>query len=178
MLYYIHGYQSSTSSEKALLLKETLQVIPVQYRDVPPEELVIPQCLSRISQAISHDPTVVLIGSSLGGFLAAATALTHPNVKQLILLNPAIIPPEIDLNTIQGMPQRILKDMISPKLFTKKLAAQITILRGAQDDIVPDEWVVRFAQAQHATIQLFDDDHRFSKNLSRLPYIISEIIRI
>jgi predicted esterase YcpF (UPF0227 family) len=177
MLYYIHGYQSSPSGEKAAVLKENLQAIPLQYREVTPEKLVISECLSRISEAIVNDPHVVLIGSSLGGFLAAATALTHPNVKQLILLNPAIIPPEIDLNTIQGMPQRILQDMVTPKLFKEKLTAQITILRGTQDDVVPDEWVIRFAQAQHATIKLFDDDHRFSKNLSRLPYIISEIIR-
>ena len=177
MLYYIHGYQSSPNGDKALILKKNLQVIPVPYRDVPPEELVISQCLSRISQAITNDDYVVLIGSSLGGFLAAAIALTHLNVKQLILLNPAIIPPETDLTTIQGMPQRILKEMVTPALFTEKLAAQITILRGTHDDVVPDEWVVRFAQAQHATIRLFDDNHRFSKNLSRLSEIISESIQ-
>lgn len=177
MLYYLHGYQSSPNGEKAILLKETLHAIPITYRESSPEELVISKCLSRISEVIANDQQVILIGSSLGGFLAASTSLTHPTVKQLILLNPAIIPPEIDLTTIKGMPLRILQEMKDPRLFQQKIPAAITILRGTLDDIVPDEWIVRFAQAQNATIQLYNDDHRFSKNLHRLPEIISELIQ-
>jgi predicted esterase YcpF (UPF0227 family) len=176
MLYYIHGYQSSPTGEKAILLKEELQVIPITYQESPPQDLVISKCLSRISEAIAHDQQVILIGSSLGGFLAASSALTHPTVKQLILLNPAIIPPEQDLTTIKDMPLRILQDMRDPRLFQEKIPAAITILRGTLDDVVPDEWILRFAQAQDATIQLYTDDHRFSKNLHRLPDIISELI--
>ncbi|MCX6671570.1 MAG: alpha/beta fold hydrolase [Euryarchaeota archaeon] len=176
MLYYIHGYQSSPTGEKAILLKEELQVIPITYQESPPQDLVISKCLSRISEAIAHDQQVILIGSSLGGFLAASTALTHPTVKQLILLNPAIIPPEQDLTTIKDMPLRILQDMRDPRLFQEKIRAAITILRGTLDDVVPDEWILRFAQTQDATIQLYTDDHRFSKNLHRLPDIISELI--
>jgi predicted esterase YcpF (UPF0227 family) len=176
MLYYIHGYQSSPTGEKAILLKEELQVIPITYQESPPQDLVISKCLSRISETIAHDQQVILIGSSLGGFLAASSALTHPTVKQLILLNPAIIPPEQDLTTIKDMPLRILQDMRDPRLFQEKIPAAITILRGTLDDVVPDEWILRFAQAQDATIQLYTDDHRFSKNLHRLPDIISELI--
>ena len=177
MLYYLHGYQSSPTGEKATLLKETIGAIPIAYRDDPPEKLVISRCLSRISEALQNDDYVVLIGSSLGGFLAASTALTHSTVKQLILLNPAIIPPEIDLHTIKGMPLRILEEMRDPRLFDQKISAPIIILRGIQDDLVPDEWILSFAKAQQATIQLFNDDHRFSKNLQKLPMIISELLQ-
>ncbi len=177
MLYYIHGYQSSPNGEKAALLKATLHAIPIAYREGAPEELVISECLSRISEAITNDQQVILIGSSLGGFLAASTALTHSTVKQLILLNPAIIPPEIDLDTIEGMPVRILQEMRDPRLFQQKIKATITILRGTLDDIVPDEWILTFAQAQNVTIRLYNDDHRFSKNISKLPEIISELIQ-
>jgi len=177
MLYYLHGYQSSPNGEKATLLKDTIQVIPISYRESSPEKLIISECLSRISKVIANDKQVVLIGSSLGGFLAASTALTHPNVKQLILLNPAIIPPETDLATIEGIPLRILQEMRDPRLFQQKIPATITILRGTLDDVVPDEWILSFAQAQNATIQLYNDDHRFSKNLHRLPTIVSELIQ-
>jgi len=176
MLYYIHGYQSSPFGEKATLLKKTIQAIPITYRDGLAEDLVISHCLDRIAEAIQEDPRVVLIGSSLGGFLAASTALTHSNVNRLILLNPAIIPLDIDLRTIEGMPLRILQEMREQRLFSEKIPASITILRGTQDDIVPDQWILCFAQAQNATIQLYDDDHRFSKNLQRLPGIISELL--
>jgi pimeloyl-ACP methyl ester carboxylesterase len=178
VLYYLHGYQSSPSGEKATLLKETLKAIPITYRDDSPEKLVISRCLLRISEVLQNDDHVVLIGSSLGGFLAASTALTHPIVKQLILLNPSIIPPEIDLHTIKGMPLRILEEMRDPRLFEQKISATITILRGTLDDLVPDEWILSFAKAQQATIQLFNDDHRFSKNLQKLPMILSELLQI
>ena len=177
MLYYLHGYQSSPNGEKATLLKDTLHALPIAYRDSSLEELGISHCLHRISEAIQADPQVILIGSSLGGFLAASTALIHPTVTQLILLNPAIIPPDSDLTTVEGMPLRILREMQDPRLFQEEIPAAITILRGTLDDVVPDHWVLSFALAQQATIHLYTDDHRFSKNLHRLPKIISELIR-
>ena len=176
MLYYLHGYQSDPFSEKGTLLRKTLQAVPITYRDGAPEDIVISECLSRIYDVIKKDQQTVLIGSSLGGFLAAATALIHPNVKQLILLNPAIIPPQTDLHTVQGMPYRILEEMMDPRLFEQKIPASITILRGTNDDVVPDDWIVCFAKAQQATIQLYNDDHRFSRNLQKLPAIISELL--
>ncbi|PNX53378.1 MAG: hypothetical protein BV458_04665, partial [Thermoplasmata archaeon M9B2D] len=86
------------------------------------------------------------------------------------------IPPDINLRTIKGMPLRILEEMREQRLFTEKIPASITILRGTQDDIVPDQWILCFAKTQNATIQLYNDDHRFSKNLQRLPGIISELL--
>jgi pimeloyl-ACP methyl ester carboxylesterase len=176
MLYYLHGYQSNPDGEKATVLKKTLQAVPITYRDGSPEELVISRCLNRISAFIQNDHDIVLIGSSLGGFLAAATALTNANVRRLILLNPAIIPPDVDLHTIQGIPLRILQEMSNPRLFREKIPASVTILRGTLDDVVPDEWILRFAKAQNATIQLYNDDHRFSKNLQNLPGIITKLL--
>ena len=176
MLYFIHGYQSSPVGEKAILFKTTLKAIPITYQDGACEDLVIATALDHISNAIHNDRHVVLIGSSLGGFLATSTALIHTTVERLILLNPAVIPPDIDLQTIQGMPRRILEEMIDPRLFEQKIAAEITILRGIHDDVIPDEWILRFAQVQNATIHLYDDDHRFTKNLHKLPGIIAKIV--
>jgi predicted esterase YcpF (UPF0227 family) len=176
MLYYLHGYQSSPTGTKATLLKNTLHAIPLTYREGRPEDLNISMCLSNISSAIQNDSQVEFIGSSLGGFLATSTALTHPNVIRLILLNPAIIPPTTDLSTISGIPPRILREMINPRLFEEKINAVITILRGTHDETVPDDWILAFALAQQARIRLFDDDHQFSKNLQKLPTIISELL--
>jgi predicted esterase YcpF (UPF0227 family) len=109
MLYFLHGYQSSPDGEKAIIFKKTLNAIPIKYQDSTLEDLVISKALYRISDAIKNDQQAVLIGSSLGGFLAASTALTHPTVKHIILLNPAIIPPDIDLHTIQGISLEYLR---------------------------------------------------------------------
>ncbi len=64
MLYYIHGYQSDPKSTKGTLFKEKLNATAIQYRNCEPEDLIIADCLKRISDVIKDDENVVLIGSS------------------------------------------------------------------------------------------------------------------
>ena len=176
MLYYIHGYISEPNSTKGVLFKEKLNVKPIKYRDCNPEDLVVSDCLSRIEKEIKNDKNVILIGSSFGGFLAAKTALKNSNVKQIILLNPAIVPPHVNITKIKGIPQRILLDMSDSSLFKKKISSKIFILAGAKDDVVPTDWVVEFAMAQEATLKFLDDDHSFTQNMNKLPDIIVDIL--
>lgn len=176
MLYYIHGYQSSPDSNKGVLFKEKLDATAIQYRDCKPEDLVISECLENISDKIKNDDNVFLIGSSLGGFLAAKTALDLSNVKKLVLLNPAIIPPDYNITKITDMPQRILKDMKNPELFEKEINSEIYIFVGTEDKVVPSSWVINFARFQEATVRFLHDDHRFSKNLEKLPGLINSFL--
>jgi predicted esterase YcpF (UPF0227 family) len=175
MLYYIHGYMSGPNSTKGTIFKEKLNAKPIKYRNCEPEDLVISDCLSRIKKDIEDDKDAVLIGSSLGGFLAAKTALENKNVKQIILLNPAIIPPSFDISKIDDMPQRILSDIQDESLFENKISSDIYILIGLKDDVVPIKWPLDFAMSQNSTIKFLDDDHRFTKNLQKLPQIIDKI---
>ena len=167
-LYYIHGYQSSPEGTKGVLFQKELHAHPIKYRDVPPEELVIKDCLTRISDIISDQDDVVLIGSSLGGFLTAVTAINHVNISRIILLNPAIIPPETDIQKISSMPQDILKDMVYPQLFRKQFPGEVIIFRGTKDELIPDEWVLEYAKSQEATVHFIADDHRLNNSLTIL----------
>jgi len=177
MLYYVHGYLSSPDGSKATILKKELDAIPVKYRDVPAEELVIRECLDEIKKVIGPKSDVMLIGSSLGGCLVSKLVLEIPDqIKQIILLNPAIIPPDVDLSTIPDMPLRILKEMKDDRLFKEKLDTTITIFSATNDTVVPPEWVLQFARYQEATVQFFHDDHRFSTHLSKLPELISDFL--
>lgn len=176
-LYYVHGYQSSPISNKGILFKQKINAMAIKYRDCKPEDIMISDCLLSISNVIKNDKHVVLIGSSLGGYLSVKTAFNHSNVEELILLNPAIIPPSTDLNTIDDMPKRILNDIKDRRLFENKLNAKITILRGTADELVPDKWVLDFAKAQEATVVFLHDDHRFTRYLNNLPDIIFNIIK-
>ena len=175
MLYYIHGYLSEPYSTKGKIIEEKLGVKPIKYRDCPPENLVIRSCVDNIKKEIKDDKNIILIGSSLGGFLAAKTALEVP-VKKLILLNPAIIPMDVDISKIQGMPHEILRDMQDERLFTQKINSEITILVGRQDEVVPNRWSEVFAKEQNAKILFFEDDHSFTKNNEKLPDIITNIL--
>ena len=177
MLYYIHGYMSEPNSTKGTLFNKKLNAKAIKYRDCEPEDLKITDCLLRIRKEIENDENAILIGSSLGGLLAAKTALDNSNVKQIILLNPAIIPLYVDILKIQDMPQEILADMQDFRLFKNKISAKINILAGMMDDVVPNKWVEEFAKAQDVKIRYLDDDHSFSLNLHILPQIISEILQ-
>jgi len=176
-LYYIHGYKSSPNGDKGILFKEKLNAFAIKYRDCEPEELIISSCINRIYNTIRNEENVVLIGSSLGGFLAASCAIDNSNVKKLILLNPAIIPPSTNLAKYKNIPRKILEDMINRRLFEKKIYADIIILRGTKDEVIPDSWVLNFAKYQEATVMFFHDDHRFSHNLTKLPSIISKLLK-
>ena len=167
---------SDPRSTKGTIFKEKLNAKAIKYRDCEPEDLVISDCLLRIKKEIENDKNAIFIGSSLGGLLAAKTALENTNVKQIILLNPAVIPSYVDISKIQGMPQKILADMQDIRLFNVKISSEIFILLGTEDDVVPNKWGLEFAKAQKATVKLLSNDHQFSKNLEKLPDIISSLI--
>ncbi|MBN2600337.1 MAG: alpha/beta fold hydrolase [Candidatus Thermoplasmatota archaeon] len=176
MLYYIHGYLSSPKSTKGALFSRHLKAKAISYRKGKPEDLVIADCLHRIAREIAHDSEVTLIGSSLGGFLAAKTALLYPQVQRLVLLNPAVIPPTVDIKSLTGMPVRILRDMQDPQLFQQKVKADVVLLLGTMDDVVPNAWGWEFAQVQDALVKFLHDDHRFSHHLEELPTILSPYV--
>jgi predicted esterase YcpF (UPF0227 family) len=176
MLYYIHGYQSTPNSTKGMLFQEKLNARSIDYHQGKPEDLEIDVCVQNILNAIQGDNGPILIGSSLGGLLAAKVALDHSLVKILILLNPVIISPQADRSRIRGIPGRILSEMRDRHLFDKKISAQTTILMATKDEVIPRNWILGFAMAQQATVKFLNDDHAFTSNLNRLPDIIDEIL--
>ena len=178
MLYYIHGYQSTVDSKKGTLFHERLNAQSIDYHQGKPEDLEIVACLRKIVEAIENDGDPVLIGSSLGGFLAAKVASEHSSVKSLILLNPLIIPPAADTRRLEGIPRRILSELMNRQLLKVKIAADAAILIATEDELIPRSWILEFAMAQEATVRFLHDDHSFTRNLTRLPGIIGEILRL
>jgi len=176
MIYYIHGYLSSPDSTKGALFKQKLNARAIRYRDCKPEELIIAECLKKIKKEIEKDDEVILIGSSLGGFLAAKTALENSDIKQIILLNPAIIPTNLDLSFFKEMPKQILLDMQDKNLFQKKIKSEIYIIIGTKDELIPLKWTIEFAVSQETTIRFLNDDHSFTNNINQLPEIITNIL--
>src|SRR4051794_18445384 len=90
---YLHGFASSPASRKAHFFYEQLQQsgFVVNVPDLAGgnfERLTISAQLRVIERTSAHKP-FILIGSSLGGYLAALYAARHPEVDRLILLAPA-----------------------------------------------------------------------------------------
>ncbi len=90
---YLHGFASGPTSRKAQAFQSSLAARGIQL-EVPAldegdfENLTLSRQLSLIERTLKGDP-VRLAGSSMGGYLAALYASTHPEVERLVLLAPA-----------------------------------------------------------------------------------------
>ncbi len=92
-ILYLHGFASSPRSCKALFFKEKLgsQGIRIDIPDLAEgdfEHLTIRRQIKFIEE-LARGEAVTLIGSSLGGYLAALYASRHSEVERLVLLAPA-----------------------------------------------------------------------------------------
>lgn len=108
MIIYLHGFSSSSASNKAGVFKRALAGTRFEILDYPahrPHAAVssITRAITRASSA-SPDEGVTLMGSSLGGFYARFLAATLDLVENVVMINPALQPqitlkPYIGLNT-------------------------------------------------------------------------------
>lgn len=90
---YLHGFASSPGSRKAQFFAGKLRALGfnVAAPDLAQgrfEQLTISGQLELVETVARNEP-VILIGSSLGGYLAALYAARHAEVDRLILLAPA-----------------------------------------------------------------------------------------
>ncbi len=92
-IIYLHGFASSPLSTKARFFREKFAGIGVSM-EIPDlaqgefESLTITGQLEVVAKAVAGR-TVTLMGSSLGGYLAALYAARNPEVERLVLMAPA-----------------------------------------------------------------------------------------
>ena len=90
---YLHGFASGPQSSKANFFARKLTECGVAV-EIPQldggdfEGLTVTGQLAVIDQAVAGRPAV-LMGSSLGGYLAALYASRHPEIERVVLLAPA-----------------------------------------------------------------------------------------
>jgi len=92
-IIYLHGFASSPQSKKALFFagKLAAEGFAVEVPDLAAgdfEHLTISRQLRILGELLKQE-RATLIGSSLGGYLAALAAVRHPQVEKVILLAPA-----------------------------------------------------------------------------------------
>ncbi|HEY6098375.1 MAG TPA: YqiA/YcfP family alpha/beta fold hydrolase [Anaeromyxobacter sp.] len=97
MLLYLHGFASGPSSHKARVLSERFRSLGVHLEvpDLTPGEDGFERSSPSSMLAVAERalagaaPPHAIIGSSLGGYLAAVIASRNPAVERLVLLAPA-----------------------------------------------------------------------------------------
>jgi pimeloyl-ACP methyl ester carboxylesterase len=93
-----------------------------------------------------HRP-LVLVGSSMGGHVAASASAQLPEVRGLFLIAPAFYMPGYEALT------------------PEPAAGRITIVHGWRDDVVPAANSIRFAAQHRAGLHLIDGDHRLTEHI-------------
>ena len=102
---------------------------------------------------------VILVGSSMGGYVAAAASSALQPVG-LFLLAPAV-----------GLPGY---GMATPQV----LAAHITVVHGWDDAIVPTAQVIAFARAHRATLHLLADGHLLQQDLDGVARLFADFLAV
>jgi alpha/beta superfamily hydrolase len=151
LVIYNHGKDSTPWGEKTLAFAEVAKrrgylVESPDYREqLNPDE--------RVKQLLAMDwsgyDDIVLIGSSMGAYVATVAAESIP-VRGLFLLAPAFYLP--------GYQQTEFKPPVEHTL----------VIHGWQDDIVAPEHSWKFCQTHHIRLQIYDTDHRLLSKLTEL----------
>jgi uncharacterized protein len=95
MYIYLHGFSSGPGSTKARYIQAQFAQIGIELQvpDLNQDDFAHLTVSRQIAQVVDLFPpdrsAVTLIGSSLGGWIAAIIAQNHPQVERLILLAPA-----------------------------------------------------------------------------------------
>jgi uncharacterized protein len=195
-IVYLHGFASSPESGKARFFAERFRELGVPF--VAPqldegnfEGLTITGQLRVVEKAVGGEP-VVLMGSSLGGYIAALYAARSVQVDKLVLLAPAFHFPtrwrarysaeELELwrrrGTIpffhygfkeeRGLGFQIVED--AQKYEDEPAFRQpALVLHGLKDDVVPAELSKVFAEGHpNVTLRLVDSGHELTDVLDEL----------
>jgi alpha-beta hydrolase superfamily lysophospholipase len=196
-IVYLHGFASSPQSGKAQFFARKFRDLGVPFEAPQLDEgnfegLTISGQLRVVEKAVGEGP-VVLMGSSLGGYLAALSAARSvKEVEKLVLLAPAFQFPtrwrarysdqELELwkrrGTIpffhygfkeeRGLGFQIVEDALKYE-DEPAFPQPALVLHGSRDEVVPAELSKAFAEGHpNVTLRLFDSGHELTDVLDGL----------
>jgi alpha/beta superfamily hydrolase len=110
-----------------------------------------------VSVGLKLPAPLVLVGSSMGGHVAAA-ASSRLQAKALFLLAPAFYMRGLEIYTPQD------------------IGAPTAIVHGWHDDVVPVEHSIRWAREHSAVLHLLDSDHRLEGQTATICMLLREFL--
>jgi len=194
---YLHGFASSPGSRKARFFRERFQELGIGL-EIPDlaqgdfRHLTLTAQLDVIAQ-VSRNQPVSLIGSSMGGYLAALYAARHPrDVEKLVLSAPAFSFssrwPQLlgdqameqwkRTNTLKvfhysegrevELGYQLVEDAEQYEAYPD-VEQPVLIFHGRRDTVVPPEFSETFAERHpNARLRLLDSDHELTNVLDTM----------
>jgi uncharacterized protein len=193
---YLYGFASGPQSSKAQFFRARFEELGVPFQ-IPQldegnfEALTVSGQL-RVIDAAVREERVVLMGSSLGGYLAAAYAARHENIEKLVLLAPAFQFPSRWRARFAGEEMAEWKRRGSKPFYHYAFKAEqplgyqfvedavqyedepefgqpALILHGTRDEVVPPQVSVQFAASHaNATVHLLESGHELTDVMDKL----------
>ena len=156
---FSHGKESGPWGAKITAMAEVVRargaaVESVDYRGMDDPLARVRKLIDTASPLAGR---VVLVGSSMGGHVAAAAA-AEVAPRGLFLLAPAFYMPGLEAYT----PQQV--------------ACPTVIVHGWHDDIVPVEHSVRWAREHAAALHVLDSDHRLEDQLPTINTLLRALL--
>jgi pimeloyl-ACP methyl ester carboxylesterase len=194
---YLHGFASSPQSSKATFLSRKfaergIPVIVPDLNDPDFSTLTVSRMLQQVGKALaSAEGPFVIVGSSLGGFVAVHAALRHPDrITRVVLLAPAL---DFDGNRLSELGDRgldawkssntlavfhygygrtvpvhyeLYADARQYNALQAQLAQPVQVFQGRWDTAVDPDTVERWASSRpNVELHVLDDDHQLLKSL-------------
>lgn len=197
---YLHGFASSPESSKAVRIADALR--PMGITTVIPDlnlpsfrTLTVTRMIEQAEALIDAAPPgpVVLIGSSLGAFVALHTAARDRRVKGLILLAPALDfgADENDRigsvsigdwrasgtcevfhyawNRMETLDFALYEDAERYDAFGVDLSIPVLVFQGSADEVVNPDVVQRWASGRpNVQLVMVEDGHQLQASLETI----------
>jgi pimeloyl-ACP methyl ester carboxylesterase len=147
---FVHGLESSSRGTKGVFFKQ-------RYPDVIIEDFhgSLLQRMRRLNAFLADNTSLIIVGSSFGGLMAAMYACDDPGrVKKLVLLAPALSFPEFEPYS------------------QHRVDIPVTIYHGKKDEIIPVAHVHQVARAvcRNLAFNTVDDDHALRKTFKGIDW--------
>ncbi|WP_285907743.1 alpha/beta fold hydrolase [Pseudodesulfovibrio pelocollis] len=158
-LIWCHGSLAEPWGHKSTALAKTarglgLAMEAMDFRDLDDPDLRV----GRLAHALAGEKRPVLLaGSSMGGYVAAA-ACARAEVAGLFLLAPAFFLPGYAVDDFTNLP------------------AAATVIHGWRDEVVPVDNALRFARRHRTSLHLFDDDHALAASLDSIDALFARFL--
>ncbi len=156
---FSHGQESGPWGTKIRAMAETVRQLgltadSIDYQGIEDPDVRVEKLIAACKDI---DDPIVLVGSSMGGYVATAAA-EAVGAKGLFVLAPAF-----------HMEDHGLKTPRAP-------AVPMSIVHGWHDDVVPVDNSIRYARDCSATLHLVDGDHRLTGNIDTINGLLVQFI--